>query len=284
MMLVQLVILGGWVMANKEAEPKSGWWRKLLTVPGVIAMTVLTALVGAGVTWTVNYVREANFEPSDAVKLSVETDPGKMSGVSSAGRSAIIPSTVRTHGSPFNKDGGCDGFHSWVADNHGVDAGETILQINGQGTTDKAVLIQNMRVSIIETAPPLTGIAVRCPAAGNAQLRAIAVNLDATPPTVDYTSDSNAPFGFTLAKGETESFVVSATAAKATYRWGIEFDVVVDGVAATLEVGVKDGFTTTVRPHKDWDWNYIDGWELYDPDASSIPPTVAASDPLPPIS
>lgn len=87
-------------MANHEAEPKSRWWRKLITVPGVIATAVLTALVGAGVTWMVNYLQNVNFHPSDAIKLSVETDPAKMSGVSSAGRSAIIPSSVSTSGTP----------------------------------------------------------------------------------------------------------------------------------------------------------------------------------------
>ncbi|HME15842.1 MAG TPA: hypothetical protein VKG83_10420 [Mycobacterium sp.] len=209
---------------NKETELKPAKWRRLRTVPGVIGMTILTTLVGAGITWLVGDLKEANFRPSDAIKLSVETDPAKMSETNSNARywSAVIPSTVRTHGSPF-KDGGCRGFHSWVADNHGTDAGTSILQISAQGATDKAVLIQNMRVSIIQTSPPLTGLGVECPTAGNAQLRQIAVNLDATPPTVDYKSDSNAPFGFTLAKGETESFVVSASAAKATYRWRIEF-------------------------------------------------------------
>jgi hypothetical protein len=271
------------IMANKEAEPKSRWWRKLLTVPGVIAMTVLTALVGAGVTWMVNYVEQVNFRPSDAIKLSIETDPAKMSGVSSAGRSAIIPSTVRTHGTPRASLKGCDGFHSWVADNQGVDAGTTVMQITAQGTTDKPVLIQNMRVSIIDNSPPLTGIAVGCPMAGNAQLRAIAVNLDATPPTVDYKSDSNAPFGFTLAKGETESFIVSATAAKATYRWKIQFDVVVNGAAATLDVGDNDGYTTTVHPYREWRWNYEDGWDLYDPDSTNQT-SIPGSQPLPPIS
>src|SRR5271156_1650172 len=168
---------------NKETELKPAKWRRLRTVPGVIGMTILTTLVGAGITWLVGDLKEANFRPSDAIKLSVETDPAKMSETNSNARywSAVIPSTVRTHGSPF-KDGGCRGFHSWVADNHGTDAGTSILQISAQGATDKAVLIQNMRVS-----------------------------------------DSNAPFGFTLAKGETESFVVSASAAKATYRWRIEF-------------------------------------------------------------
>jgi hypothetical protein len=270
-------------MADPKAEPKSRWLRKLLTVPGVIATTVLTAIVGFGVTWTINYLQEVNFRPSDAIKLSVETDPAKMSGVTSFGRSAIIPSIVRTHGTPGP---GCQGFHSWVADNHGVDAGKTALQIAAQGTTDKPVLIQNMRVSIIDSSPPLTGIAVGCPTAGGAQFQSIAVNLDATPPAIDYSSAANARFGFTLAKGETESFVVSAFAAKATYRWKIEFDVVVNGVADTLQVGGNEGFTTTVDPppFTSWDWNYTDGWVSGAGTADAKFITLPGSEPLPPSS
>jgi hypothetical protein len=270
------------VMANHEAEPKSRWWRKLITVPGVIATTVLTALVGAGVTWMVNYLQNVNFHPSDAIKLSVETDPAKMSGVSSAGRSAIIPSSVSTSGTPGS--GGCRGFHSWVDKNHGIDAGKTVVQIVAQGTTDKPVLIESMNVNVIETSPPLTGIAVACPTAGNAQLRAIAVNLDAAPPAVDYKSDSNAPFGFTLSKGETESFIVTATATRATYRWKIQFDVVVNGVKDTLEVGAPDGYTTTAppAPYSAWEWDYQDTWSRGDPSTGSLTYWGPASGPLPP--
>ena len=248
---------------DKEADSKSGWRRKLLTVPGVLGTTALTALVGAGVTWTVNYLREAEFHPSDAIKLSVETDPAKMSGVNTYLRPVIIPSTVRTHGAPTERQAvGCEGFHAWAADNHGVDAGETLVQIAAQGTSDKPVLIQNMRVRITDTSPPMNGIAAECQSQGLAERRGIAVDLDATPPTVDYKSDPSAPFGFTLAKGESELFMVSATAAKATYRWKIYFDVVVNGATDTLEVGGKDGFITTVAPAQDamWEWDYVDSY------------------------
>ncbi|OMC56562.1 hypothetical protein A5747_07200 [Mycobacterium sp. IS-836] len=188
--------------------------------------------------------------------LSVESDPAKISGVSAPLRPLIIPSTVQTHGKP---DRGCDDFHQWATDNQGVDAGETVVQIVAQGTTDKAVLLKSMRVSVIDTSPPLTGIGVVCMSQGVAQRRGISVDLDAKPPTVDYKSDSNAPFGFTLAKGETETFLVSARAAKATYRWKIFIDVVVNGKTKSLEIGGKDGFLTTAPPSPDseWSWDYV---------------------------
>ena len=276
------------------SEAKSGWWRKLLTVPGVIATTVLAALVGAGVPWAVNYLQQVEFHPSDAVKLSVETDPAKISGGDYSHGSAIIPSNVRTHGTPGPR---CIGFHSWVADNHGVDRQRTVLQIVAQGTTDTPVLIQNMRVNIIDTSPAVTGIAVSCtdPRPDDAELHQIAVDLDDTPPTVDYIPGaSKAPFGFTLAKGQTESFIVSAFGTNATYRWKIDFDVVVNGVATTLPVGDNNGFTTAAGlascgvasagmpcwSYTDWAWNHKDAWTRLNL-ATGLSESVPASQPLP---
>jgi len=271
----------GALMQDDAPQPKAGWRHKILKGPALIVGTVLTAVVTASATWMVNHwLDHISVRDSDAVKLSVEADPARMSGVSSSGRSAIIPSTIQTHGSPGP---GCEGFHAWVADNHGVDAGKTVLQIAAQGTTDKPVLLQNLRIKIIDTVPAMSGIAVTCPTAGNAKLHSIAVNLDATPPTVDYKTDSNTPFGFTLAKGETESFIVTATATKATYRWTIELDAVINGAQKTLQVGGQDGFTTTVEPTATWEWNYHDGWDSWDYQSQRHLGSVPASDPLPQI-
>ncbi|WP_085078361.1 hypothetical protein [Mycobacterium palustre] len=234
-------------------------------MPGAIVTAVLTALVGAGVTWSVLYLRHVEIQPDDAVKLSVETDPADTAGGNYSQGSAIIPSDIRTHGTP---GAGCRGFHSWVADNHGADRERTVVQIVAQNRTDKPVLVQRMRVTIVDGSPPLTGIAVSCtdrrPAA--AEPRQLAVNLDAAPPGVEYISGpSKAPFGFTLANGQTESFVVSAFGTRATYRWKIDFEIVVDGVATTVPVGDKEGFTTAaglpscgVAPAGKPCWSYTD--------------------------
>ncbi|GAC1635697.1 MAG: hypothetical protein NVS4B6_02970 [Mycobacterium sp.] len=270
---------GAMNVANKEMDTGSHWWRKLRTVPVLVGTTVLTALVGAGVTWMIDYWQNIHFDPSDAVTLSVETDPAKMSRVSSSG-SAVIPSNVKTRGTPGG-GGGCDDFHSWVAANSGRDAGTTVLQIAAQSTTDKPVLLQNMRVSVIDTSLPLTGIAVECSEPGAAlQPRYFEVNLDAGQPRAVYKSDTDAPFPFTLAKGETESFIVTATAAKATYRWKVLFDVVVNGKKGTLQVGDTDGYTTTVHPNRVWRWG--DGWNLYDQAAAATVANLPGSEPLPP--
>jgi hypothetical protein len=260
-------------MSDNSDQRKPTWRQRLRKGPVLVAGTVLTTLLTASATWFANDLLN-KVHQADPVGLSVETDPARISGVSPADRFGVIPSSIETHGTPGSQ--GCNGFHAWMRDNHGTDAGETVLQITAQGMNDKPVLLQNMRVKITDTSAPMSGIAVRCPPAGNAQLRSIAVNLDATPPTVDYQSHSNAPFGFTLQKGETESFIVTAKAAKATYNWTVELDAVINGTAKTLHVGPTNGFTTTPKPTAAWEWNYKDSWT----NGNRIIP---APTPLPPI-
>ena len=263
-------------MSDNSDQRRPRWGPRLRKGPVLVAGTVFTALLTASATWFANDVLSKVHQP-DPVGLSVETDPSRMSGVSSADRYGVIPSSVETRGTPGS--GGCDGFHSWLRNNHGIDAGETVLQISAQGMTDQPVLLQNMRVKIIDTSAPMSGIAVWCPSAGNAQLRSITVNLDATPPAVVYQSASNTPFGFTLQKGETESFIVTAKAAKATYRWTVELDAVINGTAKTLHVGPPDGFTTTPKPTVSWEWSWEDNGASWRNGNQTIP----APTPLPPI-
>lgn len=267
-------------MTDGEEKPKSARWQRWLTIPNLILTTLVTTVVTVGASWAVNQylTRTVAGEP---VKVFVETDPARMSGVSASGRPAIIPSDVQTHGTPGQ---GCAGFHSWVVDNHGVDAGSTVLQFTAQSASDKAVLIQSVQVKIIETSPSMSGIAVTCPSAGNAQIHAISIDLDATTPTAVFTSTApDAANAFNLAKGETESFVVKATAAKATYRWNLKLNLVVDGQPKSIDVGGTAGFTTTVGPAPDeaWEWDYGEKneWNHYGPD----PETISASSPLRPI-
>ena len=50
----------------------------------------------------------------------------------------------------------------------------------------------------------------------------------------------------------------------------------------TLEVGGKEGFTTTVEPapYTAWEWNYEDAWTHWNP-STNLVDKVPASEPLP---
>jgi len=224
-------------------------------------------------------------DPQDAVAVTVETDPSRISGVSDADRPVVIPASTRTTGNPGS---GCEGFYAWATRNGGVDGGETIVQIIAQGKHDSAVLLNEMRIRVLNKTPPMRGIPATCPAAGSAQRRAISVDLDKVPPTVSYeTNDDVSPFGFTLAKGETETFIVAASATQATYRWLIELDLFVDGVRKTVVIGPQGGFATTVwqASGEYWVWNFQDAWTLANSnEAAGNSMSVPADAPLPPLS
>lgn len=270
-------------MTQDDPKLKAPWRRRILTVPGLILTTALTTAVSWGATAVLTHVTTPAAVEHGPIAVSLETDPSRISGVSDAGVFGMIPASVRTQGSPGD---GCEGFHNWLKKNRGIEAGRTNLQLVIQGQSDSAVLISSMRVRVLSKLALDDGIPVACPTAGEAQIRSISVNLDATPPTVDYRSNSGAPFGFTLAKGETETLLVTASAARATYRWAIDLEVVVDGAKKTLSVGGPDGFWTTARPSGPyWQWNFRNAWELVSPDSSSpVQKSVSADSPLEPVS
>jgi hypothetical protein len=264
-------------MASNDASPTEtprAWWRRLLTIPGLVGATALTTAVSWGATAVITRVAESS-APEDAIAISVETDPARIAGVNTAGRTMVIPAGRRTTGSPGPY---CDGFHRWGVRNSGIDSEESIIQVVAQGRSDKAVLLRGLSVRVLSKQKPAPGIQVLCPNAGDASFRALSIDLDASPPTVEYDSKSGDPFGFTLANGETETFLVTARATTATYVWRLELDVVVDGVKKTIGVGPSRGYTTTVaRPGAVWHWNWENAWSL-DPDHSKL---VQAGDPLP---
>jgi hypothetical protein len=113
-------------MAKIKPNRNREWWRKLPTAPGVIATTALTASVGAGVTWTIDTAREGQFQPSDPIKISLETDPGKMNSVADSYlRPVIIPHLSKPRARRRIWD--VLASHRWAVESHGVDAGETVL-------------------------------------------------------------------------------------------------------------------------------------------------------------
>jgi hypothetical protein len=142
-----------------------------------------------------------------------------------------------------------------------------------------------LRVNILRRLPRLTGIPVLCPSAAEAQVRAVTIDLDRVPPRVKYASPGGAPFGFTVAKGETETFNVIASATKARYRWLIDLDIVVSGHKRTLRIDEGgEPFETTAAPHRGWwTWNYRDAWSLTTHSGSGSSREVPAATPLPPL-
>jgi hypothetical protein len=267
-------------MAEEQGTPSGGngnqlgrgGWRRLLTIPGALIMTALTALIAFSVTTLATRVSE-QLQSDTPLSVTVEQDPARIAGRSAAGQSAMIPRDVRTTGSPGPL--GCNDFYRWVHENQGVDGNTSFVQVVLQGNVSDAVLVTGLRVDVRSREPALRGIPVTCPTAGTVEYREVSVDLDAVSPKVSYPSDQPPAFGVTIKKGESEVYSIVASARQGHYRWVILIDLVVRGEARTLEVNnTGRPFETTAMANSGyWSWNYVDAWDLWWDDEEPPPPS-----------
>ena len=264
--------------SDSESRP---WWKRLLTVPGLVLATALTAAVSWGATEILSGIK-SDIEADEPLAVSLETNPARTGAFGDKPIFAVIPRGVTTSGDPGE---GCDGFRPWVNREGGVDARTTKFQLVLQGKVSQAVLVSALRAKILDDGPPVAGSPVVCPPAAEAQFRAVSIDLDATPPVVRYGSGLGKQFGFTVNQGETETFNVVASARKAYYRWEAELEVVVEGDTRTIEItDGGDSFQTTAAPGRAWwSWNYSNAWVLTGPGAAGATRSVPAGAPLPPL-
>jgi len=257
---------------------RTRWWRRIATVPGIAAATALTATVSWLATQMLGSLR-TRVESREPLSLVVRDNPGRIGAFNDQPIYGAIPADVETTGSPGS---GCTGFHDWLKLNKGVDAGATKLQLIVQGKVSKPILLSEMRVKVLQVMPPVKGIPVSCPTAGEANIRGIEIDLDAKLPRATY-QDGNRPFGFTVQAGETETFNIVAKTARGHYKWVIDLDVVIEGDQRTIEiVGPGGPFETTARSSTgNWEWDFQAGWSAPADRPRRVPERVAAGKPLP---
>jgi hypothetical protein len=137
------------------------------------------------------------------------------------------------------------------------------------------VLISNLVVRKKRTAPALQGTSVFCGSQGAAEIRPIFVDLDRTPARVRVGSGRR-PFGFTLARGETETFDIEAQTTKSYVRWTLELDLIVGGHKQAIQVDDEGRpfETTALSRNASWSW-FEDRWN--GPSGQVVP----AGQPLP---
>jgi hypothetical protein len=238
---------------SSESAPRPSLWSRTLSVRNLILTTVVTVLVSLGVTALWHSVSTRTLR-GDGVNVSVISNPDKVPAFGPP-LEAILPRHASTDGSPGSA---CSGFHQWAHERGGIDAGSTRLQVIVRGTDESQVVISAMRVRVDKKQPPLRGIPVRCNTAGTLSQRRVGINLDSARPVVRYTSSDGRAFGFTVSKGEVESFLVTARTRTAWVRWQLLLDVVVAGQPHSVRVGE---YQTTPAPSGPvWDWDYADHW------------------------
>jgi hypothetical protein len=256
-----------------QTESHVSSWRKLLTLPGVLAVAVLTTIVGWGATQAVSALQDSIRDP---LSWTVETNPALIGAFAGVPIDLTLPAGAQP---PTGPGRGCSSFHPWARQQGGVDAGITRLQIVLEGKTSGQLLISDARAIVVGKQSATAGVNVSCPPAGEADLRALSIDLDSPNTRAQYESSTNRKFGFTLGQGEIETFIVTATAKDAEYFWFLEITIVDGGESQTIRVS-DDGEpfkTSTPRAEGAFEWNYEDEW-AYINGATVV--TVPAGEPL----
>ena len=156
-----------------------------------------------------------------------------------------------------------------------------MLAVVVQGKSDAAVLLSQLQPKIVSgPSRRKHGIQISCPSQGDAEIRAITVDLDRG--RTRYRSKGGAPFGFTVAKGETETLDIVATTRRATYKWVLKLELIVAGKKEELTIDDHGRpFQTTGGPSRawwSWNWDYQGTWFN---DAPGPKPSIPAGGRLP---
>jgi hypothetical protein len=229
----------------------------LATVGGLVLAAVTTLVTWAATKGVTALEREATAR--DPVTVTVESNPSLASGFAGTSVDLRVPAGAQAGAGPGPF---CRGFRPWAQARGGVDAGVTRLQVVIQGRTAGRLLISDARAVVLERTATAAGIDVRCPAAGEAEFRAVSVALDGPDTRARYDSGDGRPFGFTLDQGEIETFLVTATADDADHAWYLELIVVAEGVpvAVRIDDGGRPFRTAAPAAGRVWEWDYENAW------------------------
>jgi hypothetical protein len=201
------------------------------------------------------------------LKIRVENDPMRLIN-HSLSEDVIIPAGHRVKGDPGPS---CGSFYSWGHLNGGVQPNPR-FQIIVQGDSSDAVLISGIQINTVRRAPPIRGIDAVCPSAGNASIRTLKVDLDAPGQPLIYANPSyqGEPIAFTLMKGETEIFDITASTSQYSYSFYVDLDLIVNGKSQTMRVGVDGANSnapfraTAYIGQQHWVWDYSSTWNAAD--------------------
>ena len=179
-----------------------------LSVRGRRIVVAGAAVAGSAiVAGTVNFFLPALLGlTQNPLLVNVEDDPGTISSFADVGQVLALPASARKQNLGQPDAQGCLDFHRWAHQFGGIDAGATRFRVTVQGNDSSPVLISQIRVRVLGREPASDGAYVACETAGDASIRPMKVDLDATSPIVQPAEPQKKPFGVTVGQGEIEVF------------------------------------------------------------------------------
>lgn len=250
---------GGGVGADTASSPRSGW-RRILSLPGLLATAAVTASVG----FLINQFGPGAVEKvqdREPVRATAEYDWERYGdGWTMATPTAIAPASAPSRRSTHRDVG------DWVMNAGGALVEEAWLRLLLEGRRSGGLVIKSMRARSLRSGEPYTGSLVTYPSAGESANVAVGFDLDSPSPvarSMDANGDLGRPYfsekSITLAKGEKMSFNVVGKATRSSHRWVIDVDVELDGETKTYTVGGRGYAVTpkasTYRTAWEWAWH-----------------------------
>ncbi|WP_147312511.1 hypothetical protein [Thermomonospora umbrina] len=221
---------------------------------------MISAVVGVVVTMGGDEVIEGRSLP---VAIRLHDDPAQIPAFSDTSMRMLVPARPQAAVPVPRRDMCSGGFRSWALRLGGSDSEETRVRLDLQGRSTKGVLISSLTARIVAVHPSPAVVGVGCDSAGSASPRDLSIDLDSARPTARYlVKGRREPFGFTLAKAETEVFNITAyTRRPVVIEWRLHLDLTVDGKSRPIEIDDHGKpFRTSAAPaERQYTWQY-DGW------------------------
>jgi hypothetical protein len=162
-----------------------------------------------------------------------------------------------------------DGRYAWAHQLGGVDATESLFRFSVVGKESEPVLLQGLRVKLVDRRPPLKGSLITFSGLGAPQsVRYIQVDLSKDPPTWDYIGPKGKPeehFPLRVSSSEPEVFDVSGVSLRGDVTWYLQLDYTADGEQKSIRIDDhgKPFRTTESRAPGQNAYAWMNGrWEL----------------------
>lgn len=196
------------------------------------------------------------------VLVHVELDPANMyAGMPNwVGSAWVLPDSISPESLGVPPTGVCRDWREWMWPMGAYDGWYTELRITLQGNVDSTVLVDGLRVNVLDRGAP-SGHCFMC-AVGGADIQPRSVNVDLDwSGVVTYSDSGGDPVGrftFTLSKGEVETFHVRAEAKAVQCSWTADLLLIVNGERRTVHLDA-DG-----EPFRTSATEGLPAWTWYD--------------------
>jgi hypothetical protein len=243
-------------------------WKTLSPLARAGVAAVILAVLGGFGGWLWS-IAQHRIELRQPVVYSVRVDAARYADGDTADPTVIRPGgPVISASQEFPT---CDATHAWMK-KHGAVDHLTFFKVTVQGQVDAAVSIEDIRAHIVDRAPIIAnGTFVECFTGGVNPIESLHYDLDGQGSSEPYGVTENGGYSttpyfedntVTLAKNESETFRVDATACGCDCNWELVLDLTVDGKPHEVHVRQPNGdlFETTdvAEPARWLEWSHLE--------------------------